>query len=103
MPINQKQTKKDLQNWDMREKTRLNRIAKGKGTKKDDEPSAKRVERMHPDDAKYFLHLAAALKLILGRSVNDADMPPAKFLLNKYLTRFVKVCSINGSAFCNAL
>ncbi|KAG1728034.1 uncharacterized protein EDB91DRAFT_1086205 [Suillus paluster] len=53
-PKNQEQNKKDLQNWDKREKARLNRIAKGKGTKKDAEPSAKPVERMHPDDAKKF-------------------------------------------------
>ncbi|KAG1778627.1 hypothetical protein EV702DRAFT_1044489 [Suillus placidus] len=52
--LNQEQNKKDLQNWDKREKTCLNRIAKGKGMKKDAEPSAKPVERMLPDDAKFF-------------------------------------------------
>ncbi|KAG1718381.1 uncharacterized protein EDB91DRAFT_1240882 [Suillus paluster] len=75
-PKNQEQNKKDLQNWDKREKARLNQIAKGKGTKKDAEPSAKPVERMHPDDAKNFLHLTAALKLILGRSIHNDNVKP---------------------------
>ncbi|KAG1809601.1 uncharacterized protein BJ212DRAFT_1484307 [Suillus subaureus] len=46
---------------------------------------------MHADDADNFLNLAAALKIILGWSISDADIPQAKELLNKYLLRFLEV------------
>ncbi|EMD32048.1 hypothetical protein CERSUDRAFT_77644 [Gelatoporia subvermispora B] len=47
--------------------------------------------RMHPQDADNFLSLAAALKTILARSIELADLPRAHQLLQDYLHAFYKL------------
>lgn len=47
--------------------------------------------QMHEDSGSNFLNLAAALKIILGRTIKDADIPRAKHLLHEYLIKFIKV------------
>ena len=42
-------------------------------------------------DDDNFLKLAAALKIILGRSIQIAELPRAKMLLESYLGTFLKV------------
>lgn len=55
------------------------------------EPTEKPKPRMHPDDANNFLKLAAALKIILGRTVQCADLPRAERLLKEYLEGYLSV------------
>ena len=47
--------------------------------------------RMLKGDADNFLKLASALKIILRRSIYDADMPQAKALPEDYLKTFFEV------------
>lgn len=47
--------------------------------------------QMHEDSGSNFLNLAAALKIILGWTIKDADIPRAKHLLHEYLIKFIKV------------
>lgn len=46
---------------------------------------------MHPDDADNFLKLAAALKIILGRTVRPDDLLRAELLLKEYLVGYLSV------------
>ncbi|GBE84638.1 hypothetical protein SCP_0606170 [Sparassis crispa] len=84
---------KRMKKWQADDTARLRCISKGKrradGTK---EPRAPKPERrMHPEDADNFLSLAAALKVIMGRSVNVTELPRACKLLQDYLINFLKV------------
>ncbi|KAG1875919.1 hypothetical protein C8R48DRAFT_669170 [Suillus tomentosus] len=93
-PINMKQNQKEIESWEKREQACVRRIASGKQAQngKDNEPPTHPKDMaMHADDADNFLNLAAALKIILGRSISDADIPRAKKLLNKYLLRFLEI------------
>lgn len=77
--------------WENREKQRLIRLTAGKAKKGDDKPSTKPIPQMHPSAPDNFLKLAAALKIILGRSFRDADIPRAKELLRDYLMEYLEV------------
>lgn len=55
------------------------------------EPFEQPKLRMHPDDADNFLKLAAALKIILGRSIQLTDIPRAENLLREYLIGYLSV------------
>ncbi|KAG1861529.1 hypothetical protein DFJ58DRAFT_839673 [Suillus subalutaceus] len=93
-PINMKQNQKEIESWEKQEQARIQRVASGKQAqnRKDNEPPTHPKDMaMHADDADNFLNLAAALKIILGRSISDTDIPQAKELLNKYLLRFLEI------------
>ena len=47
---------------------------------------------MQDGDDENFLKLAAALKILLGRTIHVAELPRARELLYDYLTTFLKVC-----------
>lgn len=47
---------------------------------------------MHEDDSNNFLKLAAALKIILARTVHEADISRAELLLGQYLEGYLEVC-----------
>ena len=51
--------------------------------------------RMHPNDAHNFLNLAAALKILLARSIEIKDLPEAQELLQAFLDGFLEVCLSN--------
>ncbi|KAG1797180.1 uncharacterized protein BJ212DRAFT_1289954, partial [Suillus subaureus] len=53
--------------------------------------SKKLVMQMHEDSGSNFLNLAAALKIILGQTVKDADIPQVKHILHEYLIKFIKI------------
>ncbi|KAG2045524.1 hypothetical protein BDR06DRAFT_978149 [Suillus hirtellus] len=59
--------------------------------KGDDKPSTKPIPQMHPSAPDNFLKLAAALKIILGHSFRDANIPCAKELLCDYLMEYLKL------------
>ncbi|KAG1755257.1 uncharacterized protein EDB91DRAFT_1042129 [Suillus paluster] len=86
---------KALTSWENRERQRLIRLTTGKPKKGDDKPSMKPVPQMHPSAPDNFLKLAAALKIILGRSFKDADIPRAKELLRNYLMEYLELYSDN--------
>ncbi|KAG1816313.1 uncharacterized protein BJ212DRAFT_1480762 [Suillus subaureus] len=93
-PINMKQNQKEIESWEKWEQVRIRRVASGKQAqnRKDNEPPTHLKDMaMHADDADNFLNLAAALKIILGWSISDTDIPQAKELLNKYLLRFLEI------------
>lgn len=46
---------------------------------------------MHEDEPANFLKLAAALKILLGRSIRDVDIERAKENLLEYLEGYLKV------------
>ncbi|EMD34886.1 hypothetical protein CERSUDRAFT_75776 [Gelatoporia subvermispora B] len=64
---------KRLASWHKSEEKRQHRIAKGKhrADGKPEPPEPKPQLRMHPQDADNFLSLAAALKILLARSIDD--------------------------------
>ena len=82
---------KQMENWDKNEQKRLRHLASGSTKPADKNPAPKPTIRMLKGDADNFLKLAAALKIILGRSIYDADMPRAKALLEDYLKTFFEV------------
>ncbi|KAG2133009.1 hypothetical protein DEU56DRAFT_914034 [Suillus clintonianus] len=82
---------KALTSWENRERQRLICLTAGKAKKGDDKPSTKPVPQMHPSAPDNFLKLAAALKIILGRSFRDADIPRAKELLRDYLMEYLEL------------
>lgn len=51
---------------------------------------------MHNQDANNFLSLAAAMKILLARTVDVADLPRARQLLQNYLDGFLEVCYPSG-------
>ena len=63
----------------------------------DDKPLEKPVIRMHAEEADNFLNLAAALKVILARTVLVGDLSRAEFFLMKYLQTYLKVSLITSS------
>ncbi|THH02551.1 hypothetical protein EW145_g6729 [Phellinidium pouzarii] len=50
---------------------------------------------IHPQDANNFKKLAAALKIILGRKIRNADIPCAKQLLSEYLHGYLEIHEID--------
>jgi hypothetical protein len=85
---------KKTANWDKNEQARLRRVGKGKQKAggKDDRPIPSPAPmRMQADDADIFLKLSAALKIIMARSIDVADLPRAKQLLQNYLLGFLRV------------
>ncbi|PSR70650.1 hypothetical protein PHLCEN_2v13455 [Hermanssonia centrifuga] len=78
--------------WQKEEAKRLKRIEKGKrkadGTEETPRPKPRR--RMHPRDADNFLSLAAALKILLARSIEIADLDRAQELLQDFLDGFME-------------
>ena len=49
-------------------------------------------------DDDNFLKLAASLKIILGRTIQTAELPRAKILLESYLGTFFQVFVFNTQA-----
>lgn len=52
---------------------------------------AKPQRRMHPEDADNFLALAAALKILLARSIECDELQQARELLQSYLHKYREV------------
>ncbi|RDX49847.1 hypothetical protein OH76DRAFT_1350092 [Lentinus brumalis] len=77
--------------WRKKEAARIRRIAKGKAKDSDQSPAPEPQPRMLDGDDENFLRLAAALKILLGRSIHDEELPRARQLLYEYLTTFLKV------------
>ncbi|PSR72636.1 hypothetical protein PHLCEN_2v11495, partial [Hermanssonia centrifuga] len=72
LPAAKKQHQAKLDKW------------KSKKGEKPEEPK----RRMHPDDGNNFLNLAAAMKIILARTIAINDIPLAKLRLQNYLRGF---------------
>ncbi|KAH9914437.1 hypothetical protein B0H21DRAFT_703670, partial [Amylocystis lapponica] len=91
-PLAAQAHEKKMENWKKNEKARLKRISMGKRRADDgNEPAAPKPKpRMHAQDADNFLLLASALKIILARSIDKADLPRARQLLQDYLLGFLK-------------
>lgn len=84
---------KKLQIWEKKEQARLNRIAKKKSRAGDSEPIPKPDgPRMAENDADTFLSLAAAMKILLARSIDLSELPRARMLLQDHLDGFHKAC-----------
>lgn len=81
--------------------------AKGKASSKKspEEPKPEQprppVPRMQRDEPRMFLHLATAMKLFMGRSIDENVMKKAQFHLEKYLLYFRQV-SFSLSAFLSS-
>ncbi|KAL5485641.1 hypothetical protein ACEPAI_6682 [Sanghuangporus weigelae] len=76
-PLAQAEFNKALEKWEASER----------------DPTVQKYERpklrMHPDDAENFLKLAAALKIVLGRTIRLTDLDRAERLLKEYLEGFL--------------
>lgn len=70
--------------WQRKEDRRLANGAQGS-------PSELPELRMHADDAQNFLRLATTLKIILSRSITDADLNRAEQLMSDYLKTYQQV------------
>ncbi|KAG2350555.1 hypothetical protein BDR05DRAFT_993937 [Suillus weaverae] len=90
-PKNAATYEKALTSWETREWQCLLCVGVGRGQKKDENPSNKPKPQMDPHGSDNFLKLAAALKIILGRSIQDSDIPHAKQLLNDYLLEYLEL------------
>lgn len=56
---------------------------------------------MHEEEAENILNLAAALKITLGRSILETDIPRAKHFLSRYLETYLKVSYVHiCPSFC---
>jgi hypothetical protein len=64
-----------MANWEKREADHIKRNMTGKAKKGDEKASEKPVMQMHEDSRSNFLNLAVALKIILGWTIKDADIP----------------------------
>ena len=84
-----------MKNWEKNEQARLRRLASGLARNKDSTPAAKPQLRMLEGDETNFLKLAAALKIIMARSIRESDIPRAKELLYGYLLGFLKVFTVD--------
>ena len=101
-PRAQAEYEKQAEQWEKNERARLRRL-KGKNPKKTDaKPAPRPTPRMHPNDSDHFLKLACALKIILARSIKDADMPRAKELLYGFLQGFLKVVQHHFFAYTDS-
>ncbi|KAF7359564.1 alcohol dehydrogenase [Mycena venus] len=82
-PIAEADYAKSLENWEKKEKSRKKRITTGTDTAADQDGPAREPKpiRMCKNDPDLLLKLAAALKIILGRSVDLASLPRAQQLL----------------------
>ncbi|KAL5535628.1 hypothetical protein ACEPAF_3722 [Sanghuangporus sanghuang] len=90
VPIDQQEFRSCTDRWEAQERQRLHRITNGTATEEDQTPKKRPPPpRMHPDDSANFLKLAAALKIILGRSIRTADLSRAERLLKEYLCGFL--------------
>ncbi|KAH9935850.1 hypothetical protein B0H21DRAFT_711539 [Amylocystis lapponica] len=93
IPLAEEAHKKKMKTWQKKRKHASGVIAMGKRRADDgDEPAAPKPKpRMHAQDADNFLSLASALKIILARSIDRADLPRARQLLQDYLLGFIKL------------
>ncbi len=82
-----------MYNWRKEEAKRLNRIEKGKrkADGKMEPPRPEPTRRMDPRDADNFLKLAAALKILLARSIALSELDRAQELLQGFLDGFHEV------------
>lgn len=80
-----------MEKWERGERARQRRRESGTNRAGDDQPAPLPKIRMHADDSDNFLKLAAALKVILARSIRTADLARARALLNEYLQGYLKV------------
>ncbi|TFY53003.1 hypothetical protein EVJ58_g9693 [Rhodofomes roseus] len=92
-PSAQKAHTKTRKAWKKKDNARKTRIAKGKRRADGEEepPMPEPKLRMIANDADVFLKLAAALKIILGRSIDCAELPRAQQLLQEYLLEFQEI------------
>lgn len=81
-PLAQAEFNKALEKWERNER----------------DPTTEKYERprlrMHPDDARNFLKLAASLKVMLGRAVRAEELDRAERLLKEYLEGYLTVSLI---------
>ena len=82
---------KQLTKWEKDEKTRIRKVASGKATENDKKPKPKPKMQMLAEDADNLLKLSAALKIIMARTIDEAELERAKNLLYDYLVTFLKV------------
>ena len=82
-----------MKKWEKDEAKRRKRANNGKRANGDTEekPKEKPKCRMHDGDADNFLNLAAAMKILLARTITKSELPRARELLTDYWWRFVKV------------
>lgn len=93
-PVAQQDYEKKLKTWNTNEEKRTRRVTKGKPKQdgSDKNPAPLPEIRMHADDADNFLKLAAALKIILARSISLNELDRAEALLKSYLEGYYRVC-----------
>ncbi|KII90042.1 hypothetical protein PLICRDRAFT_29188 [Plicaturopsis crispa FD-325 SS-3] len=91
-PAAEKDYEKKKKAWVDNESKRKKRIEKDKATAKDKKGPAPEPTgpRMHANGADNFLKLAAAMKILLGRSIRLEDLPRARFLLESYLLEYLR-------------
>lgn len=59
----------------------------------DDEDSDEDVpSRLHPDDPDNFVKSCTALRILLARELDDADVEVADELIREYCTELIEVC-----------
>jgi hypothetical protein len=59
----------------------------------DDEDSDEDVpSRLHPDDPDNFVKLCTALRILLARELDDADVEVADERIREYCTELIEVC-----------
>ncbi|KDQ49084.1 hypothetical protein JAAARDRAFT_201149 [Jaapia argillacea MUCL 33604] len=98
------QYEKDLRNWQQREERHLEEAQKASGSnsaKKKKQPSHKEdpqpvppqqpLPRMHQDKPELFLQFAAAIKIILGWTIDEQAILRALQLLQEYLLQFHEI------------
>ena len=101
LPKAEAEFQKQITKWEAEEAKRLRRVTSGKPKKTDNKPADKPERQMLPGDEDNFLKFAAALKIIMARSIDDADIPCARTLLYDYLAGFLKVRPYIPSAHSN--
>ncbi|GJE84480.1 hypothetical protein PsYK624_005560 [Phanerochaete sordida] len=80
-----------LATWEKNERARQRR---NKARAEGDDPEPKQPKptpRMQSQDADNFLSLAAAMKILLARTIDVKDLPRARELLQDYLDGFLKM------------
>ena len=90
---------RDLEKWEQQQASAQTSTmtAKGKGKQKADNPKPRPVPPvkplpcMHEDEPVNFLRLAAALKVLLGQTINEAMILRGARLLEDYLIHFEAV------------
>jgi hypothetical protein len=91
------QYKKDLSDWELRQKTNPSTsIPQGKGKKKKQtdpkpDPPKKPHCRMHHDEPEMLLRLVTFLKIFMASSIDERAIPHAGQLLEDYLFDYKRV------------